>query len=880
MIGEDWRGERTAFSTLLASLNWCDHAFAGELGPDATCTIALARNSELIGRLINGLETAQLGADRAIKDAVGVLQLDIASTFSEQVIDECDLRLVAQKLAVMAAASDRYDEWASLKRLRGQLETGNLHDLIPLMELGKLGKDEAVAEFLFARAEVIWKSALGASPFLSGLRNVDRHELVKNFAQLEKERRSDCVKVIRASHLGQVPQGAHGAMAIIRGEIAKKRAHIPLRKLFSNAAEAIQRIKPVLMMSPISVAQFLPPGSISFDLLIIDEASQVRPEDALGAIARAKQIVVVGDQKQLPPSSFFDRLANNGDENDDEEDNLLEGAARVGELESILTLCEARGLNSRMLEWHYRSRDPSLIRVSNHEFYRDGLILPPSPLQNDPSYGLIFSRIAGIYDRGGKRDNRLEGEAIVKRVVEHAEAMPTLSLGIVTFSSAQRNLITELLEYQRRQDPVLDTFLRDGCIEDVFVKNIENVQGDERDVILVSVGYGPTEAGGRPNMTFGPVNKDGGERRLNVMFTRARVRCEVFCSFDPGDMNLTKTGKEGPKILKRFLEFAKTGMIDDKAPTGEGPDTPFEADVAAAIEGMGYSVDHQVGSAGFLIDLGIRHPERPGTYILAVECDGATYHSALWARERDRLRQDVLENLGWRFHRIWSTDWFYRRAQELDRLRNALTDAQIASEKGIVIKGANENASAVVAPLIEQRIEANEAPQRTMPLYSKSAISIQTKQEPHEVDLGSLARLAFRVVEIEGPIHEEEIARRVAAAFGKEKAGSRIIGVVQRALKHAARLQETPLQQDDGFWFTKAQSDEPPVRDRSLESGPICKAANISMLEIKQALRLTFEDNAGGSDPEIIRAAARLFGFRRVGPDLQARLEIGLRNLQ
>ncbi|MCK9398209.1 MAG: AAA domain-containing protein, partial [Methylobacter sp.] len=667
-----------------------------------------------------------------------------ASTFPEQVIDVCDLRLVAQKLAVMAAASDRYDEWACLKRLRGQLETGNLHDLIPLMELGKLDKDEAVAEFLFARAEAIWKLALGASPSLSALRNVDRHELVKNFSQLEKERRSDCVKFIRASHLGQVPQGAHGAMAVIRGEIVKKRAHIPLRKLFSNAAEAIQRIKPVLMMSPISVAQFLPPGSISFDLLIIDEASQVRPEDALGAIARAKQIVVVGDQKQLPPSSFFDRLASNGgaESDDEKDDSLLEGAARVGELESILTLCEARGLNSRMLEWHYRSRDPSLIRVSNHEFYRDGLILPPSPLQNDRSYGLIFSRIAGIYDRGGKRDNRLEGEAIVKRVVEHAEAMPTLSLGIVTFSSAQRNLITELLEYHRRQNPVLDIFLREGCNEDVFVKNIENVQGDERDVILVSVGYGPTEVGGRPKMHFGPVNREGGERRLNVMFTRARVRCEVFCSFDPGDMDLTKTSMEGPKILKRFLEFAKTGMINDKAPTGEGPDTPFEEDVAAAIARMGYSVDHQVGSAGFLIDLGIRHPDRPGTYILAVECDGATYHSALWARERDRLRQDVLENLGWRFHRIWSTDWFYRRAQELDLLRNALTDAKVASEKGIVIKGANENASAaVVAPLIEQRIEANEAPQRTMPLYSKSAISIQTKQEPHEVDLGSLARL-------------------------------------------------------------------------------------------------------------------------------------------
>ncbi len=690
VIGDEWRGERTTFSKLLDSLNWCDHASGEEIYPEPSHAITLARNPEQISELIANLETSTLA--QGLRDIIGTLQFDIASTFGESVIEVCDLRIVAHKLAAMATATDRYDEWVKLKKLRGHLLSANLQGLLSHMESGEMGPGGAADEFLFARAEAIWKLALEVSPTLSSLRNEDRHKLVSDFQRLEKERRSDCVKSIRAHHLGQIPQGAKGEMAVIRSEIAKKRAHMPLRKLFSNAAEAIQRIKPVVLMSPISVAQFLPPESIGFDLLLIDEASQVRPEDALGAIARAKQIVVVGDHKQLPPSSFFDRMASNAPDNDDDEadENLLSGAAPVGELESILTLCEARGLGSRMLEWHYRSRDPSLIRVSNHEFYRDKLILPPSPLQNDPAYGLVFSHIAGIYDRGGKRDNRLEGEAVINRVIEHAENMPTMSLGIVTFSSAQRNLITELLEYHRRTNPTLDSFLREGCSEDVFVKNIENVQGDERDVILISIGYGPTEPGGRLKMNFGPVNNEGGERRLNVLFTRARVRCEGFCSFDPGDMDLTKTSKEGPKILKRFLEFAKTGAIDDKAPTGDGPDSPFEADVAEAITKMGYNVDHQVGSAGFRIDLGIRHPNRPGTYIIAVECDGATYHSAIWARERDRLRQNVLEHLGWRFHRIWSTDWFYRRATELDRLRAALSDAKAASDHDIVIRGANE----------------------------------------------------------------------------------------------------------------------------------------------------------------------------------------------
>ena len=316
-------------------------------------------------------------------------------------------------------------------------------------------------------------------------------------------------------------------------------------------------------------------------------------------------------------------------------------------MESILTLSEARGLPNRLLKWHYRSRDPSLIEVSNREFYQSDLVLPPTPLQKDRQYGLSFTRIDGIYDKGRKRDNRKEGEAIIDRVAEHARLEPSQSLGIVTFSFAQRNLITDLLETRRRTDPTLDAFLREGQAEDLFVKNIENVQGDERDVILVSVGYGPSVPGGRLNsMSFGPINAEGGERRLNVLFTRARIRCEVFASFDPADIDLSRTTAEGPRILRRFLEFAKNGRLDDSAPTGEDADSPFEEDVANVVRGYGFLADPQVGSAGFRIDLGIRHPDKPGAYILAIECDGAAYHSALWARERDRLRQDVLEQLG------------------------------------------------------------------------------------------------------------------------------------------------------------------------------------------------------------------------------------------
>jgi Protein of unknown function (DUF4011)/REase_MTES_1575/Protein of unknown function (DUF3320)/AAA domain len=879
VLGDEWRGEKTAFAALSSATEWAERASSASIETDPGCMIELARNPQkrrtLESKLTAKAEMARLQLSALVQE----LKLNLNEAVRSDDLSQSDLGIVERKARSIATNTNRYDEWVNLQRLRAKLQVAKLDALLPELGSGRISGNAAETEFLYARAETVWKKALVDNPALVELRNIDRHEVVRDFQKLEVDRRRDCVKDIQSTHLNQVPQGAQGSMGFVRGEIGKKKAHAPIRKLFSQAGEAIQRIKPVLMMSPISVAQFLPPDSIGFDLLLIDEASQVRPEDALGAIARARQIVVVGDQKQLPPSSFFDRLSNSED-GDEEEDvsGLLDGVAKVGDLESILTLCEARGLSTRMLEWHYRSRDPSLIRVSNREFYGDGLILPPSPLQGDPNYGLTFTHAHGIYDRGGKRDNRIEAEALINRVAEHAVKFPSQSLGIVTFSMAQANLITELLEYRRRHDTTLDRFLREGRSEDVFIKNIENVQGDERDVILVSVGYGPSVLGGRPAMSFGPVNNEGGERRLNVLFTRARVRCEVFCSFDPGEMDLSKTRLEGPRVLKRFLEFAKTGLIDDKIATGAEPDTPFEADIADEIRQMGYLVDHQVGSVGFLIDLGVRHPDRPGTFILAVECDGATYHSALWARERDRLRQEVLEHLGWKFHRIWSTDWFYRRAAELERLRDALEKATRESEGGIGVPGANKGEYLDSANVTHQDsaepVSLIEARQRTMPPYQRAWISLKTQLEPHEVAVSSLAGLAVTVVETEGPIHEEEVARRIAAAFGKEKAGSRILKATQQALRMAKRLPEASLLQDGEFWFTRSQAEETPVRDRSLETIPTTKPSNISKLEVMRCLEIALQDNAGGSDQDIIRASARLFGFKRVGSDLQARLEM------
>lgn len=883
VLGDAWRSERTDFSGLLELARWCRRLSGAELPAPKERLLDLAGRPDALATMLGRLRATEPAGRAALGEAVTLLDLDPAILGGDGA-ESAALGELARRFGSMSESTDAYAAYAGLERLRRSLANAGLADLADRMRSGELDADGARIELRFARAEGLWRIALDRDPVLRELATERRHDLVSTFANLERNRMKENVDGIVAGHLSQVPKGAMGEMGVIRGEIGKKTRHLALRRLFGKAGTAIQRIKPVLLMSPISVAQFLPPESVAFDLLVIDEASQVRPEDSLGAIARAKQIVVVGDEKQLPPTSFFDRVA--ADEEDEREGDdeyagpdLLGGVAKLGEMESILKLCEARGLGSRMLCWHYRSRDPSLIEVSNREFYDNELVLPPSPLQEDPAYGLCFTRVDGVYDKGGKRDNKGEGDAIVARVAEHARLHPTLSLGIVTFSFAQRNLITLLLEQARRSDAALDAFMREGQSEDLFVKNIENVQGDERDVILVSVGYGPAvRGGGLTSMSFGPVNGDGGERRLNVLFTRARIRCEIFCSFDPGDINLSRTSGEGPRIFKRFLEYAKNGRIDESSPTGLEADSPFEEDVADVIRSFGFLADPQVGSAGFRIDLGIRHPDKPGTYILAVECDGAAYHSALWARERDRLRQDVLEHLGWRVFRIWSTDWFYNRKTEIERLRQALFEARDLAEKGIRIDGANK-----ARPVVEQQeaapetIELPDVVARQMPAYVRAVFPVRSSMEPHEVPVGTLAELAARIVAAEGPIHVEEAARRIAASFGREKAGSRILAATKQALVRAQRS-DVDLLSDGTFWFSRGQAEEPPVRDRSSESGTTVKAASISMLEIGAALAIARDDNAGGSPADLIRTAARLLGFRRVGADLQERLSVGLQD--
>ncbi|MDB5081434.1 MAG: hypothetical protein JWP00_3358 [Chloroflexi bacterium] len=509
----------------------------------------------------------------------------------------------------------------------------------------------------------------GHEQVISQFRRLDRQIMDHNRAKLA---------LLNARKVGKVWQSTEKAslaqLRVLKREIEKKTRHIAIRKLLKTAGPVVQAIKPVFMMSPLSVAAYLTPGEMKFDLVIFDEASQVRPADAFGAILRGNQLVVAGDDRQLPPSSFFERLTQDGGaaSEDDEFDEELASANTSGDFESILTLFKTV-TQPRMLRWHYRSRHESLIAVSNSEFYENKLIIFPSPDNARLHNGLIYHHLPqATYDRSKSRTNQAEAQAVAQAVMAHARQHPELTLGVGTFSMAQRAAVVEQLELLRREDSSNESFFTAYPDEPFFVKNLENIQGDERDVILISIGYG-RDTTGKVTLNFGPLTTKGGERRLNVLISRARQRCEVFTNLTDDDLDLNRTTSEGVKALKTFLKYARTGDLQaGPLPTGRPSDSPFEDEVRLALEARGHRVAAQVGQAGFFIDLAVIDPEQPGRYLLGIECDGATYHSALSARDRDRLRQQVLEGLGWKIHRVWSTDWFSNPGREIERLEEAI----------------------------------------------------------------------------------------------------------------------------------------------------------------------------------------------------------------
>lgn len=569
---------------------------------------------------------------------------------------------------------DRHRElrgWCVWQKRRAEAIDFGLHPLVQAVEQKRVPAEEIVETFNAAYCTWWSKAIIGEDEVLRSFSTPEHAATIEKFQKIDSSFQKITAEYITAKLAGNLPVQNDGRRnsqwGVLQRELQKKRRHKPVRQLLQEAPDVLTSLTPCFMMSPLSVAQYLPPDQALFDVVIFDEASQITVWDAVGSIARGRQVIVAGDPKQMPPTNFFARSDDDPDGDVDIE----------GDLESILDEMLGANIPEQTLNLHYRSRKESLIAFSNARYYDNQLITFPSP--NIADRGICLVRPDGFYTRGKARHNEGETKAIVaeilKRLTHSDPGIRDLSIGVVTFNSEQQTLIENLLDNARAKQPEIEwAFSREAGKEPVFVKNLETVQGDERDVILFSVTYGPDQSG-HVTMNFGPLNREGGERRLNVAMTRARSEMIVFSTLHPNQIDLSRTQAKAVTDLKHFLEYAENGQSAlQSAVFGSNGDfdSPFEEAVARELNRKGWQVHPQVGVSAYRIDLGIVHPDEPGRYLAGVECDGAMYHSSAFARERDKIRQGMLENLGWTLFRIWSTDWWQNKAKALENIDRAL----------------------------------------------------------------------------------------------------------------------------------------------------------------------------------------------------------------
>lgn len=848
-----WEGFQSNWEHLLEIAEWMRITYQdvkeGQINPKFLNSLSVNFNQEKLQKLATVIKNELDSHSIEITNVVDVLKLDSTMTFAGKgtLLTQSFLRQL-KLISVWYREIDSIQDIIAYNHQVDRMRELNMGTLLPIVSTWK-----DAGEFLSQFLEHTWyesliQEAFKTRPILQKFNREIQEQRIEDFCDLDQKLMDQNKVHLAQQHWENLPShDAGGQLGILNKQFHLKRKHLPIRKLMQQAGNAIQAIKPVFMMSPLSISMFIPPNSVQFDLVVFDEASQVKPVESFGALLRGKQAVVVGDSRQLPPTSFFNQIADIDEETE----------TQSADLESILTLFLAQNAPERTLRWHYRSRHESLITVSNYEFYDNKLIVLPNPDATKRDLGLVLRHLPHTYyDRGKSRTNPKEAMAVAEAVMMHARQYPTRSLGVAAFSSSQMEAIQLRLEKLRQEEPDCEHFFSQHPEEPFFIKNLENVQGDERDVIFISVGYG-RDANGHLTMSFGPLNKEGGERRLNVLITRAKLRCEVFTNLTAEDIRLSATSARGLVAFKQFLNYAKTGNLDMPIPADREPDSPFEIAVADSLRHAGYDVTHQVGAAGFYIDLAIIDKEQPGRYLLGIECDGATYHSSRSARDRDKLRQEVLEGLGWKIHRIWSTDWFQHPKRELRRVVEAIESAKSTPRTSRIIKKD--------IPLIHRHEE--KSPSRSKPTvnYNMASLQIPNYQfrniELHEVSSDTLNQWVEKIVEIESPVHIDEVIRRIGNAYGVKRIGNRIRTTISSAIAKSAQLGN--IKQNGQFLWYKSMNKPNNFRKRDELPKASRDIALIAPEEIEVAIENIINDSYGISQDDIPTFVSNAFGFKR-----------------
>jgi hypothetical protein len=672
------------------------------------------------------------------------------------------------------------------------------------------------------------------------------------FRRLDHALLDDAAQRVAAECAARRPVTTIGQAKIIEKEAQKRSRHMPVRLLLEKTASVTQALKPCFLMSPLTVSEFLP-STFHFDAVIFDEASQVTPADAINCVYRGTQLIVAGDDKQLPPTSFFDRAGI--------DDTEIYEEGQLDDFESVLGLCKgAAGMHSIPLQWHYRSQHESLIDFSNRAFYDSNLVTFPGAAAAGPSLGVALEVVEGWYRAGTGRDNPIEAGVVAERVLERAASQPSESIGVVTFSQAQAETVANAVDQLRLDRPDLDAYFAKGGPDAFFVKALENVQGDERDVILFSVGYGPQQDGAF-SANFGPLNRKGGERRLNVAVTRARRKVELFASFQPEEL-AGKAKAVGLVRLLDYMRYAREMTTLSRQIHGVPPaDQALADEVATTIRGWGYEVHLGVGMSSYRVDLGVRTPGEDGAYLLGVELDGSSYAAAPVARDRERLRQEVLARLGWPIHRVWGPAFHLDRAGSEQRLRSAIEDAANGRLPQIAPRAAPVELAVV-------DVDFDAPPAWTAP-YVVACPSIYRWHHPAEPEaMSDIIRASAEIIAVEAPITLELLTARIAAGYGVN-ATKRVRQSVDRAVATLVRrgeiTQEGETLLGSAPVAVRVPTEQDPASFRDIDQLP--------PRELAVAVTSLLEDARGLSSDELVVALARLFGFKRTGARIRQGIE-------
>jgi Superfamily I DNA and RNA helicases and helicase subunits len=821
------------------------------------------------GKALNELPEAWAQAEHSVAEIARVAEADAAAWLPE---GPAWIEEILHRLQLWSTHLDQLKDWYQWLLAARKAEAQQLGFVAEAYVAQNIPTSQLKDSFYkgFYRAAIAY--IMAKEPQLGLFKGKLFNDMIAKYKDLNDDFTKLAQKELYAKLAANIPsfsiEAVHNSeVGILQRNIKSNGRGTSIRKLFDQIPNLLPRMCPCMLMSPISVAQYIAPDAEKFDLIVFDEASQMPTYEAVGAIARGKNMIIVGDPKQMPPTNFF--TTNTVDEEHlDKED-----------LESILDDSLALSIPSRYLLWHYRSKHESLIAFSNAEYYENKLLTFPSPDNIESKVRLV--QIEGVYDKGKSRQNRREAEAVVREIERRLsdEKLRQRSIGVVTFSSVQQILVEDLLSDLFVARPDLERVAMDGE-EPLFIKNLENVQGDERDIILFSVGYGP-DAQGRVSMNFGPLNREGGERRLNVAVSRSRYEMIIFSTLRSEHIDLNRTSALGVSGLKRFLEFAEKGeRARRSAQQSVADNQAVEHLIAEKLRARGYEVHTHIGASGYKIDLGVVDESCPEKYLLGIVCDGETYKRTKTARDREITQSGVLRMLGWRLCRVWTLDWWENPDEVLQTIEAAIAQAKRGEpepplEKKTVVPpppveppkaaSANEGLAAILnvkpdpvvgEPYVPARLPASWFPTEAFTL-------------PQNVNY--IIKQIQTVVATEAPLSKALLCKRILQAWRIARLGTRVEEHLDVLIRNSGCYQS-----QDGEALFVWKNEEQKRTYQSFRPHSERTAADLPPLEVANAVKHIVNAQISLPTKDLARNAAQLFGFSRAGAQVEAVMYQGI----